>query len=58
MAAGKKLIFVMGSPEDKKHSKRYNAVEDTAAMSTAYVLKTALAEIGNPAKIKVTIEAA
>jgi hypothetical protein len=54
------VTVVLDNPQEKKNSVRYDAPkgDKSAAMTTAYVLKTALAKIGNPEKIKITIEAA
>lgn len=58
--AAKKLVtVVMIDPQEKKHVTRYDAAdEDDPAMSTAYISKSALDELGNPESIKITIEAA
>jgi hypothetical protein len=54
------VSVVLDTPQEKKNSVRFDAAkaDKDAAMTTAYVLKTALAKIGNPDKIKITIEAA
>lgn len=54
----KKLTVVMENPQEKKHVTRYDAVGDDPAMSSSYVNKAQLKTLGDPAKIKVTIEAA
>jgi Cu/Ag efflux protein CusF len=54
------VSVVLDTPQEKKNTVRYDAdkaVKDPA-MTTAYVSKAALAKIGNPDKIKITIEAA
>ncbi len=48
----------LGNPQEKKHSTRFDALSDDAALSSAYVTKAALNELGNPGKIRITIEAA
>ena len=61
--AGKKststsIVVELGDPSPKKHVTRYDADEPDAALSSVYVNKAALAKIGNPDSIRVTIEAA
>lgn len=67
MAKGKEtdkkgLVVILGSPSEKKNVMRYDYVDDApaeAAMISCYVNKRQLKEIlGDPARIKVTIEAA
>lgn len=59
-AAKPVVTVILEAPQEKKNSVRYDApkVEKDPAMTTAYVVKTALDKIGNPDKIKITIEAA
>jgi hypothetical protein len=62
MATARKKVVtvVLESPQEKKNTVRYDAADKAAdsAMSTAYISKKALGQIGNPEKIKITIEAA
>ena len=58
MAASKKIIVTMDTPQPKKHSTRYDATDADAAMTTAYIRKSDLEKLGNPSKVKITIEAA
>lgn len=58
MAQAKKLVTVLESPQAKKHVVRYDSDDADAAHDNIYVKKVALDKIGNPDKIKVTIEAA
>lgn len=58
MATKKSVTVTLGDADEKKHTVRFNNDEDGAAMSSAYVRKDALKKLGNPDKIKVTIEAA
>jgi len=60
MAQKKKtLTFTLNNRQDKKHSVRFDENEDEGLpMSSAYVRTDALTKIGNPDKLKVTIEAA
>jgi hypothetical protein len=55
-----KITVELGSPQPKKVVTRYDADEgdDDAAMSNAYIRKAALEKIGNPDRVKITIEAA
>jgi len=56
--AKKKLTFVLDNRADKKHSVKFEENEDEGLpMSSAYVRNESCAQIGNPAKLKVTIEA-
>lgn len=56
----KSVSVVLGSPDAKKSVVRYDADEsDTApAMRSGYVSNEAIKALGNPDKIRVTIEAA
>lgn len=58
MAADKKLTVTLENPQEKKHVTRYDANDEDAAMSSVYINKAALKKLGNPAKVKVTIEVA
>ena len=59
-APRKKVVTVtLDSPQEKKNTVRFdNKTDKDAAMTTVYVMKSALTQIGNPDKIKITIEAA
>lgn len=54
------VSVVLDTPQEKKNTVRYDAPkgDKAAAMTTAYVAKSALAKIGNPDRIRITIEAA
>jgi len=52
------VSVVLDSPQEKKNTVRFDCADDGAAMRTAYVEKSALSKIGNPEKIKITIEPA
>lgn len=54
----KKVVVVLTEPQVKKNVTRYDCPEDDGALTSIYVRKDALKAIGEPAKIKVTIEAA
>jgi len=56
MAAPKKVIVTFPTRTDKKSVVRFDS--DDEAVSNVYISKDALKEIGDPQKIKVTIEAA
>ena len=58
-AAPKSVAVVLDSPQEKKNSVRFDAdkADKAPAITTVYVMKTALAKIGNPEKIRITIEA-
>lgn len=53
-----KLEVLLSDPKPKKHSTRFDAADPDAAIGNAYVTKVALQALGNPSKIKITIEAA
>lgn len=55
--AVKKVTVVLTDPQPKKSVTRYDCDKDGAAMRTAYVDKDAIAKLGNPDSIRVTIEA-
>jgi hypothetical protein len=57
MAAKKKVAVVLSDPQPKKHVVRYDCAADDAALSSIYVSKAAIEELGNPSSIKVMIEA-
>jgi hypothetical protein len=52
------VVSVLEDPKPKKSVTRYDANDDNAALSNAYISNDALKKLGNPAKVKVTIEAA
>jgi len=59
-AKATQVSVVLATPQEKKNTVRYDAdkADKTPAMTTAYVMKSALEKIGNPERIKITIEAA
>lgn len=57
MPAKKKFTVELGDKSPKKHSVRFNAEGDDPATSSIYVSKTAIDELGDPERIKITIEA-
>jgi hypothetical protein len=54
----KKVITELGNPQPKKHVVRYDGDDPDGALTTVYISKEAIEELGNPDAIKVTIEAA
>jgi len=61
MAKTKQITVELGNPQEKKYVTRYDFEErddSDAAMSSAYISKEALKELGNPERVKITIEAA
>ena len=61
MAAPKKTVTViLGDRSDKKSVVRFDADEnvENPALANAYITKDALKQIGDPQKVKITIEAA
>lgn len=61
MAKTNKVTVELGNPQEKKYVTRYDFEDQDdaeAAMSSAYINKSALKAIGNPARVKITIEAA
>jgi hypothetical protein len=57
----KTVSVVLDNPQPKKLVTRFDAADTEppdAALTSIYVNKQALANLGDPAKIKVTIEAA
>lgn len=55
---GKSVTVTLESPQPKKHVVRYDSSADDAAIANAYITKVALAELGNPERVTVTITAA
>lgn len=53
-----KIEVILDVPEPKKHSIRYQSATEGLPLSQVYVSKSALASIGTPSRIKVTIESA
>ena len=53
----KSLVVTMDTPQRKKNVTRFDSPETKPAMNNAYINNEALASIGNPERIKVTIEA-
>lgn len=58
MAPKKIVTVILSDPDEKKHVTRFNNSDEDAAMSSVYISKAALKKIGNPSKVKLTIEAA
>jgi hypothetical protein len=61
MAATRKAKFVtttLANPQPKKHSVRFDAERTDDWLTSIYVGNEAMEQLGNPPKIKVTIEAA
>ena len=56
--AKRTVTVILGAPQEKKNTTRYDSNEDNPAMRTVYIDKVALSELGNPARVKITIEAA
>lgn len=54
--AGTKVTVVMSEPKVKKAVTRFDS--DDEALSNAYIGNEALKKLGNPKRVKVTIEAA
>lgn len=52
------IVVKLPTRTEKKHSVRFDTDLEGEPVSTIYVRKSALEKIGNPDKIKVTIEAA
>lgn len=59
-AKTKQVVTILSDPVEKKHVIRYDASDALVdpALRSVYVDKDALSKLGNPSKIKVTIEAA
>jgi hypothetical protein len=53
-----KFEVVLTDPKPKKAVTRYDNKQEGMALSNVYVSNEALASLGDPVKIKVTIEAA
>jgi hypothetical protein len=58
MAAKKSVSCILEDPKAKNKVTRYDSTDDEAALGNAYISNDALKKIGNPKKVKVTIEAA
>jgi hypothetical protein len=57
--ASKSVSVTLVNPQEKSRVVRFDAVnEDDPCIANAYVSKTAIKTLGNPTKIKVTIEVA
>jgi len=54
----KSVSVVLDTPQPKKSVTRFDNTDEGSALGNVYVRNAALAQIGNPDKIKVTIEAA
>lgn len=53
-----KIELILDNQEPKKHSIKYTSDVEGLPLQSVYVKKSALAHIGSPSKIKVTIESA
>jgi hypothetical protein len=58
MAPKKSFVVILADPKAKKSVTRYDAAKDSDPLQNAYIDNKALTQLGNPAKVKVTIEAA
>ena len=56
--ADKKLEIVFDDREPKKHSVRFNCKKENTPVSSVYITNAGISVLGDPSKIKVTIEAA
>lgn len=57
-STAKSIVVELEDPKEKKHVTRYDSEDPKGAMLSAYINKEALATIGSPDKVKITIEAA
>jgi len=57
MAAPKKVIVTLDKRSDKKSVVRFDGDEE-GAITNAYISKEAIASLGDPQAVKITIEAA
>lgn len=57
-AKAKKVEVTFDEPVEKKSVVRWNGSDDEEVLTNVYVGKPAMKKLGNPSKIKVTIEAA
>lgn len=55
---GKSVTVVLSDPQEKKTVTRFDNDTDGAALKSVYVDHAALKTLGNPSKVKITIEAA
>lgn len=57
-SAKKSITVTMTDPKVKTRVTRYDGPEDNEVMANAYLDKRGLKKLGDPAKVKITIEAA
>lgn len=57
MAAAKKLEVVLDLKDPKKHSVKFETATPNAPAQNVYLTNAAVAQLGDPASVKVTIEA-
>lgn len=53
----KKIEVTFDQREPKKHSVRFNCTDAQSPVASIYIANAGISKIGNPAKIKITIEA-
>lgn len=58
MATAKKYVTILEDPKPKNKVTRYDCADVKAALGNAYVRNSVIEALGNPAKIKITVEAA
>jgi hypothetical protein len=54
----KAVSVVMSEPDKKKNVVKFNNDEEGAAMSSVYISNATIKALGEPDKVKITIEAA
>jgi len=52
------IVIIFDERQDKKHSVRFDCTDEGAPVKSIYVKKSVVTEMGNPSKIKITIEKA
>lgn len=57
-SAPKTVEVILSDPKAKKSVTRFDASDDGAALSNAYISNDALKALGNPDSVKITIEPA
>lgn len=50
------LTFILGNRQDKKHSVRFDNEDKQSDLKSIYLGNVAVLKIGNPSKVKVTVE--
>ncbi len=58
MSNSKSITGTFFKEKETKNTIRFEESDDSFIMGTAYIQKRSLKELGNPDKIKITIEAA